>query len=662
MVCLGPRKKKTAEDRGVKKTSRLKPPSVTKPGVARTSVDSQLPKPSPRTSLLPNTTPTSRPTSMASTKAPVPKSRPSIASIRATAATAVKNTAAKATKSTPKKPTSPTPPTTKRYPISEMKEEVKGLKAKNEEHLKLIADQKAELELLKKQLGEHVEQETAHEALCLKEKEIEELKVKQQELALREREIEELRIQLEQMNTPAEALAEKQRRLDEKEAQLEEKVKQLDEKTPKLDQVASQLEELKNQNMEAVHQLADKEKELDELRSMIKNNPSVKGEEETALKKIEELNQQLEIQKKAHEDSLRLHEKALAEKNQLLKEQEAAIENLGGNHQEELRKLEISQKLKNKALLQKHQEDKLRLEAQLEEVRSNAEKNPAEDKINEHLEKMLYEFEQQEHTFAVQIQDLEQEHQSEMDHLKDNQHSQMSHLKKSHGQNRETWTERYLPTEAVSWPSPAQQPKLRPTPSLVESKSKTLLRVLGHLPEYQKPEPILTPLDPGKVQVYYSSVSAHATVKKNQEQMQHLLTSNGIPFTLVDVASSESARQYAKKANNNGSSEGRIKAFPQLFVGGDYRGQLDELVEAIRGEALQDILRPAKERQFTAQERAYLQKAEMNQERFPLPAALPTLKPVQKVQPLKEYDEDEELLRMVELELKEGKTLDFDTM
>jgi glutaredoxin len=51
-----------------------------------------------------------------------------------------------------------------------------------------------------------------------------------------------------------------------------------------------------------------------------------------------------------------------------------------------------------------------------------------------------------------------------------------------------------------------------------------------------------------------------------------LLQSNGIKFNLVDVASSESARQYAKRANNNGSTQGRIKEFPQIFVGGEYRG------------------------------------------------------------------------------------------
>lgn len=46
----------------------------------------------------------------------------------------------------------------------------------------------------------------------------------------------------------------------------------------------------------------------------------------------------------------------------------------------------------------------------------------------------------------------------------------------------------------------------------------------------------------------------------------------------------------------------------------------------------------------------------------PIPATLPKLKPVNKVKPMKEYDEDEELLKMIELELKEGKELDLDNL
>lgn len=162
---------------------------------------------------------------------------------------------------------------------------------------------------------------------------------------------------------------------------------------------------------------------------------------------------------------------------------------------------------------QKHKQDKLDLEEQVEQAKIEAENNPAVD-IDEHLERMLHEFEQAEHTYAVQIQDLEQSHESELNHLQNDQQAQLNKLKRKQDLTRDSWTSRYLPTDAVSWPKPnsANIPKLRPTPSLVESKSKTLLRVLGNMPAYQKPEPVLTPLDPKKVQIYYSSVSGNAVV------------------------------------------------------------------------------------------------------------------------------------------------------
>lgn len=71
----------------------------------------------------------------------------------------------------------------------------------------------------------------------------------------------------------------------------------------------------------------------------------------------------------------------------------------------------------------------------------------------------------------------------------------------------------------------------------------------------------------------------------------------------------------------------------------------------------------AAERQFTPEERAAIQKAEMNEE-----MALPMLPPMEKmpvlrptrsthkpVRTLKDYDEDEELLKALEQELNEGK-------
>lgn len=415
-----------------------------------------------------------------------------------------------------------------------------------------------------------------------------------------------------------------------------------------------------------MNQLASKEKELEELRALI-HVEEVQNKEE-ALSKIEQLNIQLEAQKKSHEESLRLHEQALAEKDLLLKEQKESLEKLQENHQDQLTQLKSAQISSILALKKKHKQDKIQLEKELEETKLEAEKNPAAAiDIDEHMERILNEFEQAEHTYTVQIKDLEQEHQSELNSLQSNQQAQVNKLKRTQDLNRDTWTERYIPVEAVSWPVPngSAVPKLRPTPSLVESKSKTLLRVLGNLPGYQNPEPVLTPLDPKKVQIYISSVSANSVVKRNQEHIQQLLESNGIKFSLVDVAQSEAARQYAKKANNQGQSQGRIKAFPQLYVGGEYRGQYEDLERAIDENQLDVLLHAAEERQFSAEERAAIQKAELNEEMAPkralppMPATLPQLRPTKSaaskpVKTLKDYDEDEELLKLLEQEFEAG--------
>ncbi|CAO0800414.1 unnamed protein product [Mucor circinelloides] len=720
MVCLGPRKKEKknnllspddATSRGLKKgTSKLKTSKTNTslaPSVAstakkspRSSLDTgnakktTLPRPSSRNSLLSNGR-TPSPVQRATSPKPPSSSRPN-------SMMSVKSAASVASTTNNTRPTSRTPShasTTKRFPITEMKEEVKDLKAKNEENMKLIANQKAELERLKQQLNQSSQVPATpdkEEPLAQKEKAVEQheeelnlLKTKEEQLQQREKEIEELRIRLEeqQLNIPvspppaiviqseeqenkAEILAQKEKLLEEKEAKLEEQKRLMEEKKPMIEEAALQLEALKSENLDAVNQLASKEKELEELRAMINSKPEEEHKEEDkkeALQKIEELNKQLEAQKKAHEESLRLHEEALAEKDILLKEQKEALEALVENHEDEVRKLKTAQTGKILALKQKHKQDKLELEKQVEQAKIEAENNPAAAvDIDEHLERMLHEFEQAEHTYAVQIQDLEQSHESELNHLQNDQKAQLNKLKRNQGLTRDSWTSRYLPTDAVSWPKPnsSNMPKLRPTPSLVESKSKTLLRVLGNMPAYQKPEPVLTPLDPKKVQVYYSSVSGNAVIKRNQEQIQQLLKTNNIKFSLVDVASSEAARQYAKKCNNNGKAQGRIKDFPQLYVGGEYRGQYEDVVTAIDDGLLEDLLHAAEERQFTPEERAAIQKAELNEEMagpmraLPPMEALPKLRPTKStgkpVKTLKDYDEDEELLKALEMEFKNG--------
>ncbi|KAG2236288.1 hypothetical protein INT48_001351, partial [Thamnidium elegans] len=661
-----------AASRGLKKPTKLKKPSTLPTATSAA-------KKQPRTSLLEPKTiprPPSRNSLLSTGRTPSPVHRPTSPhkppSSRPTSMASVKSTASRVNNTTTSSRPVSNVSNTKRFPITEMKEEVKGLKAKNEENLKLIADQKAELELLKQQLT------VSHDRPAQHQQEEEELKKQEEQLLLREKEIEELRIKLEQQQIPsiviqqdeqkAEILAQKEKLLLEKEAELEEQKRLIDEKVPHIDQVASQLEDLKIQNLDAVNQLASKEKELEELRSLIHEKPVEEvHDKQEALSKIEQLNIQLEAQKKSHEESLRVHEQALAEKDLLLKEQKESLDLLQEDHTEEVRKLKTAQTSSILALKKKHKQDRAQLEAELEQTKLEAEKNPASTMdIDEHMERILQEFEQAEHSHTVQIKDLEESHQSELDSLQDNQQAQVNKLKRTQNLNRDVWTERYLPTNAVSWPVPngSGVAKLRPTPSLVESKSKTLLRVLGNMPGYQNPEPVLTPLDPTKVQIYYSSVSANSVIKRNQEQIQQLLETNQIKFGLVDVAQSEAARQYAKKCNNNGKSQGRIKEFPQIYVGGEYRGQFEDVVEAIDQNQLDQLLHAAAERNFTSEERAAIQKAELNEELAPkrslppmptLPQLRPTKSSVSKpVKTLKDYDEDEELLLALEKEFEAG--------
>lgn len=287
MVCLGPRKKEKknlspdeAAARGLKKPTKLKKPS-TLPTATATSAAA---KKQPRTSLLEPKTiprPPSRNSLLSTGRTPSPVHRPTSPhkppSSRPTSMASVKSTASRVNNTTTTtasgRPLSNVS-NTKRFPITEMKEEVKGLKAKvclhimytthththtyffffsqNEENLKLIADQKAELELLKQQLTVSHDR-PAHQ----QQQDEEELKKQEEQLLLREQEIEELRIKLEQQQIPsiviqqdehkAEILAQKEKLLLEKEAELEEQKRLIDEKVPHIDQVASQLEALKIQ-------------------------------------------------------------------------------------------------------------------------------------------------------------------------------------------------------------------------------------------------------------------------------------------------------------------------------------------------------------------------------------------------------------------------------
>lgn len=161
------------------------------------------------------------------------------------------------------------------------------------------------------------------------------------------------------------------------------------------------------------------------------------------------------------------------------------------------------------ALKQRHKEDMAGLQERLAEAEKKLAQNP--DNMNEEIERILKEFEQAEHTHAVQIQDLQQSHESELSNLQQNHVAQMQNLRKAQDKTRQGWTSRYLPTEAVSWPAPQPLSILRKTNGPAPRKSASK-KIMAAAADAQNDGPVLIPLDNKKVQIYISTVSGNPVV------------------------------------------------------------------------------------------------------------------------------------------------------
>ncbi|KAG0165872.1 SH3 domain binding glutamic acid-rich protein-like [Apophysomyces sp. BC1034] len=595
----------------------------------------------------------------------------------------------------------------KKSPITQMREDFDELRTKNDKNLELIAKQKAELEQLKQQLAKQpshpeedlgvpsppLSQSTTHSDMSAlqaqNEEQVQLLHEKEEALKQRERDLEALRQQLESekmehetnkdevpssvvsedKENASQLLAEKEHMLEEKERALEKQ--RLEWETEKkaheassADEVADKLEQLKTQNEEAASRLAEKEKELAALKLQIENgqapDESHREEDKAMLQKIAELNKQMESQKRAHEESLRLHEEALAEKERLLSEQQQTLAKLQGSHEDEIRKLKTNQTSSILTLKQQHKKATTELQKQLTETEQKIKNNPTVD-LESEVERILHEFEQTEHNHSVQIESMQQSHQNELTDLQENHVAQLRNLKKG-----QSFTKKFLPVEAKSWPAPMP---LSTSMSMLRKTNGPQTRPKKIILDAQPNEaPAFLPLDNKKVQIYMSSVSGNPVIKKNQEHIQQLLKTNGIAFELLDVAASEAALQHMKRANNNGSSEGRAKELPQMFVGGEYRGQYEDVLRCVEEQILDTLLKPAAERVLTEEEKTAMRKAKTVSDDpatappmrvLPAgPVELPILRKTKTpgvVKPLRDADDDEDLFRELEKELSQGK-------
>ncbi|KAG2186806.1 hypothetical protein INT44_003032, partial [Umbelopsis vinacea] len=579
------------------------------PSPSRLSVEGRTVKKSPsQTSLRKSTTTAAEPRG----RVPDPHKRsPSVASNRSVSSTRTANNSAASTR---------------KSPVAQMREDFDALKHRNDENLELIAQQTAELEQLRQKLQvqdsvstpsvssteDIVQSEVVQKLLSEKEEllrgkelELEQLRQHMDQLELAQKEVPSIVVNDGQGDAPThdeeiqKLLSEKEQLLASKERELEDmrhkyEIEIAEAAKPALAEVQEQLELLKSQNTEAASRLLEKETELNDLREELeKSRHSNKSDEEQekrlrrltvdleheklTMKKLEELNAQLEAQKVAHEETLRSHSETLAQKDKLLEQHAQALRELQAQHESTFGDLQKKQEQQALDIKDQHTTEMRELKERL--AKAERGRNAT---VDDELERLLHEFEEAEHAHTVELANLEQSHHSQLSNLRESQQAQLQGLKNSQSPKNSNW--RVMPTDAVSWPAPQPLSILRKTGGPRQREPKANTQDVG---------PDVHPQDPKKVQVYISSVSGNVNIKKYQEEIVQLLSTNEIKYELIDVASSEKALQHMKR--QNGTPDGRAKEVPQVFVGGEYRGQYKDLLMAIEEGSLNTFLRAAPE-------------------------------------------------------------------
>ncbi|ORZ25543.1 hypothetical protein BCR42DRAFT_400384 [Absidia repens] len=606
--------------------------------------------------------------------------------------------------------------------VAQMKQEYHELKSKNEAHLDVIARQSAELAELRQKLDSSGKPDSTTETMLAEmearnRETLTSLQEKEALLQEKEKEIEQLAEKSKDEDGGYQSiLAEKDELLQSKEEQIKAlqlkwQAERAELVKPALEEVSSQLEQLKKTNEDAQKRLADKEGELAELRSELtrrertpsnRTKPNDVQERQKRLnrltvdlendrlmiQKLEELNQQLEAQKKQHEAVLQTHAEAIAEKDRELVEHQQSLSDIKVSHQQAIRTLERNLQTSMTDLKAHHEEDLKQLKQRL----GLAEKRAKSD-MNDEVEKLLREFEQSEHDHTQQMAHLQQSHREQLTVMKKDQQAEIRH----HIQKRNSVI---LPDNVcidnAAPPCPtstntndkSSSPKINTNTTTNTNNNNNANTTLTPLRKTGGPagkvlrwpamgglhdQPELMPKDPHAIHVYISSVSANSTVKRNQESIQTLLSSCQLQYQVIDVARREPALQHMRRQTN-----GRSIQLPLVFVGGHYRGQLDDLVEAQDCQRLaeflslpNDSIKPttttptaaaAATTTTTVEEQQSSSSSSTTSSPTTTPLTTPTTSRIQSsVKGVADYNEDEFLLKELEKELasNHGLNLDF---
>ncbi|KAI8969086.1 hypothetical protein BDF20DRAFT_839044 [Mycotypha africana] len=354
--------------------------------------------------------------------------------------------------------------------LDQLKRENAELKSKNKENLAIIAKQAAEIDDLKEKLHasilsskdavdhesktdvasilssdkaitdeKHISQTQQSEHTMTKEIDEDEVL----SLSVRENSVNNTIAKSSMANNKEESLRqlllEKDSLLEKKQLELEQykqqwEIERAELTKPALEQVTKQLEELRDTNKLVTERLNEKENELAELRSELnrrerKPKQSLSKDEENQrrlnrltvdlendrllMQRLNDLNQQLEAQKKKHETVLEAHAKVLAEKEQALLQKQKTIKELKISKENDAKTLEQEHMHRLKKLQLQHETDMEELKVRLKKAENKARMN-----VDNELDMILIEFEQSQHNHSMQVAQLQKSYEDQISAMK----------------------------------------------------------------------------------------------------------------------------------------------------------------------------------------------------------------------------------------------------
>lgn len=96
------------------------------------------------------------------------------------------------------------------------------------------------------------------------------------------------------------------------------------------------------------------------------------------------------------------------------------------------------------------------------------------------------------------------------------------------------------------------------------------------------------------IQLYISSVTGNANMRKHQQHIEDILTTRNVNFEKIDISipNNEDKKQFMRE-NARPPPNGKTPLPPQLFAGDEYLGDYDKFYEAVEDNEVDVFLKLA---------------------------------------------------------------------